>query len=328
MDQKSGRCRSVSGRVTGVIVSAVILAAFGCGAAAERGNEQVLFDLRRSVAEAKAPSAAATPPSRISFANPATAAAPAPGEASKPVAEIPPAAPRKIIYNAQVTLVVENLNGFGVKFDQLVKESGGYVSQTDQSSQTDAQRNGSWTIRIPVERFSTFLAAVGHLGELQTSHLDSQDVTMEFYDLEARIANKQIEEKRLLKHLTDSTGKLEDILAVERELSRVRGEVEQMQGRIRYLGNLSALSTVTVTVSEIHNYVPPVHPTFAGQIARTVHESLEGLIHFGKIAVLFVVALSPWMPLILVLALLLRWWVRKLSRAARRGPVVLTPPAP
>ena len=98
---------------------------------------------------------------------------------------------------------------------------------------------------------------------------------MEYYDLEARIKNKQQEETRLLKHLADSTGKLEDILAVERELTRVRGEIEQMQGRIRYLGNLSALSTVTLNVTEVRNYTPPVHPTFGNaDRARTFNDSL------------------------------------------------------
>ncbi|MCA1685116.1 MAG: DUF4349 domain-containing protein [Planctomycetia bacterium] len=239
-----------------------------------------------------------------------------------------PSVSRKIIYNAQVTLVVESLNGFDAKLAALIKESDGYVSQTDQSSQANAHRRASWTIRVPVERFDGFLAAVGRLGELQQSHIDSQDVTMEYHDLEARIANKQLEEKRLLKHLSDSTGKLEDILAVERELSRVRGEVEQMQGRTRYLGNLAAMSTVTLTVTEIRNYAPPVRPTFAGQIARTFHESLESLVVFGKAMVLFAVALAPWVPVLWVLGLMFLWLVRRLNRAGRRGPVVLTRPVP
>ncbi len=246
----------------------------------------------------------------IDAASPARASGPAgAGEV-----EAPPALPRKIIYNAQIALVVESLNGFEAKVNALVKGAEGYISQTDQSSVTDAQRNASWTIRVPVERFDTFLAAVSRLGELQRSHLDSQDVTMEFYDIEARIANKQKEETRLLKHLADSTGKLEDILAVERELTRVRGEIEQMQGRIRYLGNLSALSTVTLTVSEVRDYVPPIRPTFAGQVARTFHESLETLIGFGKGTVLFAVAIAPWLPLVLFLALLFRWGLGKIFR--------------
>src|SRR4051812_49495921 len=107
----------------------------------------------------------------------------------------------------------------------LVEANGGYISETNAVSYSQQQRQATWKVRVPVDRFDAFLAEVGRLGELQKNHLDSQDVTQEYYDLDARIANKQQEEKRLLKHLADSTGKLEDILAVERELSRVRGEI-------------------------------------------------------------------------------------------------------
>jgi tellurite resistance protein len=60
---------------------------------------------------------------------------------------------------------------------------------------------------------------------------DAQDVTEEFYDVDARLRNKRVEEQRLVEHLKKSTARLQDILAVEREISRVRGEIEQMEGR-------------------------------------------------------------------------------------------------
>ena len=82
----------------------------------------------------------------------------------------------------------------------------------------------------------------------------------EYFDLDARQAAKKVEETRLLKHLADSTGKLDEILAVERELSRVRSEIERMQGRLRALSNLTTLATVTINVSEIKDYVPPRAP--------------------------------------------------------------------
>ena len=84
----------------------------------------------------------------------------------------------------------------------------------------------------------------------QKNTTDSQDVTEEYYDVEARIKNKRVEEERLLKHLEQSTGKLEDILKVEKEISRVRGEIERQQGRLQYLDKLSALTTVTITLHE------------------------------------------------------------------------------
>jgi hypothetical protein len=225
----------------------------------------------------------------------------------------PPALPRKIIYNAQVDLVVESVASTAEALARLVKASGGYISETDSLSYSQQQRRATWKVRVPVDRFDAFLAEVTRLGELQKNHLDSQDVTQEFYDLEARIANKQQEEKRLLKHLADSTGKLEDILAVERELSRVRGEIEQMQGRLRYLANVTALSTVTITAIELKDYTPPVSPTFRTRIARTFSNSLALLSDFGEALVLLFVAFTPWIPVALALALPI-WWSLRLRR--------------
>ena len=230
---------------------------------------------------------------------------------------VPSAVPRKIIYNAQLTLVVESVSEVGEKLTRLVKQSGGYVAETDQSSFTRTQRRTMWKVRIPVERFEPFLNEVSRMGELQQNHVGSQDVTQEFYDLESRISNKQKEEKRLLKHLEDSTGKLEDILSVERELTRVRGEVEQLQGRLRYLANFSALSTVTINAVETRDYAPPVAPTFAIQVWRAFRGSLDHIANFVKGLILVAVATLPWIPVFAVIGLPF-WFVIRRRRNAQR----------
>ncbi len=181
-------------------------------------------------------------------------------------------------------------------------------------------------MRVPVDRFDDLVRQISKLGEVRTSHIGSQDVTEEFFDLEARIHNKQEEEKRLLKHLADSTGKLEDILKVEHELTRVRGEVEQLQGRLRFLANRADLGTVTITATERQNEPPPAAPpeppTLASQIQTTFFGSLNVLIALGEALLLFVVALLPWIPLIL-LSLFVAYRIHRASvNAAARAPAI------
>src|SRR5262249_27737277 len=132
-----------------------------------------------------------------------------------------------------------------------------------------------------------------------------------------------------LKHLEKSTGKLEDILAVEKELTRVRGEIERFQGRRQYLEKLSALTTVTVTIHERKNYVPDKSqaPAFGTTVARTFEGSLDVLASFGKGLVLLIVALVPWLVVLVLLGVpaVLMW-----RRQRRQVPIVqpITGPPP
>jgi len=264
----------------------------------------------------------------------APAASPTDSQASKQPAENhssparSPTIPRKIIYDARINLVVESLSATEQAILKLIDEHNGFLAESDQSSLTDHQRRGTWRVRVPVDHFQAFVSAVGRLGEVRQNHVGSQDVTEEFFDLEARIRNKREEEKRLLKHLADSTGKLEDILAVEKELSRVRGEAEQMEGRLRFLANRTELSTITIEAMEWKDYKPPVAATFQTEVGRTFFRSYESLVAFGKWFLLVLVALAPWTPLIVLGLFVLRWLFRSGRSWTRSRSVVTTTPPP
>jgi hypothetical protein len=238
------------------------------------------------------------------------------------------AAARKIIYDARVDVLVDSLSSAEQAVLDLIKEHDGFLAESDQSSATSTRRTATWRVRVPVDQFSAFLSAVIHLGEVRQNHVGSQDVTEEYFDIEARIRNKQEEEKRLLKHLADSTGKLEDILAVERELSRVRGEVEQMQGRIRVLADRTALSTITIEATEWKDYKPPIAASFPTQLGRTFFNSVDNLAAFGKALATVIVALAPWLPFIIAGIFIARWLIRGSRGPARGKSLPVTPARP
>lgn len=207
----------------------------------------------------------------------------------------PPAAlPRKIIYTAEVELGSEDLSKTEQRLLALVKSHRGYVAESDMSGAPGTPRSGRWKIRIPVERFEAFMAEVTRIGELRRTRSDSQDVSAEFYDLEARLKNKRVEEQRLVQHLQRSTARLTDILAVEKELSRVREEIERMQGRVRFLTNQTDLTTVSVSVSEVQDYVPAERAPFGTQMARTFSDSLKTLGDALRTIALVAIWLAPW----------------------------------
>jgi len=222
---------------------------------------------------------------------------------------------RKIITNAEVFLILEDLDSGEKQLKDLITKNGGLIANSDLRGTSGSQRAGHWKIRIPVANFDAFKAKVEKIGNLERSSTNSSDVTEDFYDVEARLKNKKIEETRLIQHLEKSTAKLSDILEVEKELSRVRGEIEQMQGRINMLNNLTSLTTIDVSLREVKNYVPPTAASFGDDVNRTLSGSWSGLVNTGRKFTLSLVSLLPWIPLLAIIGylayLILRRFITK-----------------
>jgi hypothetical protein len=287
-----------------VAVCACLVALLGCGA---EMRSEFAPDMAMTAPSESPPSAGETAP---------VAGSSEPKPPSSRSATERDATKRKIVYRADVDLVVEQFEPLPEKIEAAVKQHGGFVSASNITGSPGRPRSGRWTVRVPVDRFTEFLAAVRQLGEVRTINSTSDDVTAEYYDIEARIRNKQQEEERLLQLLAEATGKLEEVLAVERELSRVRGEIEQAQGRLRMLKDVTDLTTVTVSVTEIKNYVPDQAPTYLTRVRRAFSASTTTLVIAAQGLSLVAVALVPWLPVPLVLVLI----VLAIRRRRRRSP--------
>ncbi|QDV39086.1 DUF4349 domain-containing protein [Tautonia plasticadhaerens] len=227
---------------------------------------------------------------------------------------------RKIIYDAQIDLLVEDLDPVAGRVVGLVEGHGGYIAEQDLSGSPGSRRSARWTLRVPVERFEDLVQGLLRLGELERNRRTSQDVSEQFYDIEARVRNKEVEESTLLEILEERGGKLEDVLKVEVELSRVRGEIEQLEGRLRVLDSLSSLATITLGIRERDDYepTPPVSPSFRTKVAREWASSIDALVSLGESLVLLAVGLAPWLPLILALLVAALLLLRRLARALPR----------
>lgn len=236
-----------------------------------------------------------------------------------PAGEEPPPdpQPRKIIYVANVELVVEDFAEIERQVQQLVDQHGGYLAEAAVDRTHGEYPTGRWIARIPVGRFGEFLDSLEQIGVPERRTQTADDVTEEYIDLEARVANKRRLEERILELLEKREGKINEVIEVERELSRVREEIEQMEGRLRFLQNRTAFTTVTITAREERDYVPSQAPTFAGRVGQTWTGSLRALRQFGEGTAIAAVAATPWLvpavPLLLVF-----WWAWKRSRRAAR----------
>jgi hypothetical protein len=204
---------------------------------------------------------------------------------------------RKIKTTAEIHVIANDFEKAEQGLRALIKSQGGYTARADITGATGSPRSGRWRVRMSADRVETFLDGTRRLGVPQTTGLESEDVTAEFVDLEARLKNKTMQETTLRGYLTDKKARseLKDILAVEQELARVRGEIEQMEGQRRVLNNLTSMATISVVIQEVRNYVPPETPTFASTIGKTFVESIQLLVAFMKQIVIAIVAAAPWL---------------------------------
>jgi len=309
----------------------LVLALVGCG---ELTTAQKVPSIplaksaeRVELARSAAAEATAASPADLSAASRGAAVAALvglqPGDNAAPAS--PPGISRKIIYDALVDVIVDSVEPVARRVGTLVQDARGYIAEQSVTGSPGSLRSMRWRIRVPVERFESLVDSVVSLGELERNSRTSQDVTEQYYDIEARIKNKKIEEQTLNKILQERSGKLVDVLKVEVELSRVRGETEQLEGKIRVLENLSSLASLTLNIRERDKYAPspPVVADFPTQIARAWDGSLKSLVELGKSIVLWTVAWAIWIPFYVIGALIGLIAIRWLIRVAIRNRVRL-----
>lgn len=229
---------------------------------------------------------------------------------------------RKIIYTANLQIVVKDLDEARTQLSGLIKRHNAYVASSNISGESGTRRSGNWTVRLPVGEFEAFRDGLLETGYPRENSLSSDDVTDRFYDLERRIANEKSTEKRLLQLLEDRTSNLKDVLALEEKLGSVRGNIEVMEGRLRMWKNLTALTTVSLTFIEDAKYTPPQEPAFTTTIGKTFDSSVSAMAEFGKGVVLVAVAVAPWLPVLFVVAIPVWWTVRRSRRRSRGSAAV------
>jgi hypothetical protein len=159
-------------------------------------------------------------------------------------------APSMVIRTGQASIEVDSLEPAVARVRLLAARVGGYVANTVMQTGRGDLRSASLEVKIPAERFDDGLNGLAPLGKLESVNVLAEDVGEEFTDVTARMENSRRLESRLIDLLARGTGKLKDVLEVEQELARVRGEIERTEGRLRYLRAHAALSTLTIAVHE------------------------------------------------------------------------------
>ena len=160
------------------------------------------------------------------------------------------AAQPMVIRTGQAFIEVEKVDAGMLKIRQLAAQVGAYVGNSSMSGGRDQIRQATVELKIPSGKYDAAVGSLSSIGKVETVNSNAQDVGEEYVDITARVSNSRKLEERLLNLLATRTGKLDDVLRVERELARVREEIERYEGRLRYLSTRAAVSTLNITIHE------------------------------------------------------------------------------
>jgi len=173
-------------------------------------------------------------------------------EAAAYATEAPPPAltNRKLIRNAEVELEIVSFDDAVQKITGFANEERGYVATSSSEKQVNGKLKGEIVVKVLPENLDHFLQKVRTLGELKNQTLGTEDVTKAYFDTDARLKNARVMEQRLIEMLKTKTGKVADLLQVEKELGRVREEIEKLQGELKYWDSQVQFATVTISLAE------------------------------------------------------------------------------
>jgi hypothetical protein len=220
---------------------------------------------------------------------------------------------------AALTLTTKEFDKTRASLEEILKHHNGYMGELKVSAPSEAGRSLTATLRIPTSRLDAALAELKKLGRVEDESQGGEEVTQQYVDLEARLANGKHTEQRLTEILRQRTGKLQDVLKVELEIDRVRGEIEQMQAEKKELSKRVAFATLNTTVKEEYFARLQAAPASTGSRFRNAavdgyNTVVEGLISVG----LFLLSAGPSLLLWAALLFFPVRWAWKKFRSARR----------
>ena len=157
---------------------------------------------------------------------------------------------RKLVRAANVDLEVKSFDEALQSINTLASEGRGYVATTSSQKQENGKLRGQVIIKILPENLDGFLLKLRKLGDLKNQMLATEDVTKAYVDTDARLRNSRLIEKRLVDLLETNAGRVADLLEVEKELGRVREQIEQLQGELKFMDIQVQFATVTISLAE------------------------------------------------------------------------------
>jgi anti-sigma factor RsiW len=220
-----------------------------------------------------------------------------------------------VVQTASLSIVAKNYDEANAAVQRLVTAHGGYIEKLDAKAQSGDSRSLSVALRVPAKELEGLLVDLRKLGHVEEESKSNEEVSAEYVDLQARLKVAQATERRLVELLGARTGRLEDVLDVERELARVRSEVESMQGQSALMLHRVSYATVQVELSEEYHQKLQSQSSMGTKLRNALLAGVQNLL--DAIVALLIFVLNYGLSILFWLALFMTpvWLIWRRLRA-------------
>jgi len=244
--------------------------------------------------------------------------------------EAPEENPEKIIYSGDATIETTEFEKSIAALEAMIEKEGGFIESSsvngsnyyDTSRGYTSRRTATYTLRVPSEKFGAIMSNLSTFGNVPYTYTYTENVTAQYYDVQARLKALQAQEKRLLE-MMEIAETVEDIITIEDKLTDVRYRIDAQQTSLNNWDRRVSYSTLNITVKEVQVYTPEkaTKLSYGEELWRAFTDSLRNAGQFFKDLLVFLVSSIPTLVILAALFFVFRPLLKKLFSAfkARRA---------
>ena len=232
---------------------------------------------------------------------------------------------QKIIYNASLSMESTDFDAARETLMAAVEANDAWMESTSvYGTEKDHDRSADYTVRVPVDNYRAFLAAVGEAGSVRNVSENAENITSSYIDVQARLTALEAQRTRL-NELADQAETTADLLEIESQLSDVQYQLENYTRQLRNMDQQVSYSTVDICLEEVAT-LTPTGMTFTERIADAFGGGWDAFVGFVQGLVIALVYLWPVVLIVIAVIAALRFWRKRHPKAPKAPKPIQTPP--
>ena len=225
----------------------------------------------------------------------------------------------KLILRADVYAEAQDYPAADAAIEQMTAVAGGYIENVEKSG-SEGYRSSTYTLRIPQEKFETFLETIGNTCHILSQSRSAEDIGQAYYDTETRLKTLQTKQERLLA-LLEKADKMEDIIQLENSLSDTQYQIDSLSGTLQNYDRLVGFATITLSLSEVRDLTAVQKGnSFSSRLVKQLSAGTRGLVNTVQSLILVLCYLWPLTLLVLAALIIVLRRLIKRRRASRQTP--------